>query len=362
MKKKILIIIAVTFSALAALAATTAALHYFNRWHVDIEGVGNDVTVECLDPYELPAVKAYLRGNLYFKDGFEIEAIREGDADPDKVGEYTVTWRAEKIGVSAEKSLKVTVVDTVKPEIVLVPEEREWILPGTEYDDPGYSAYDNVDGDLTDKIVRTVVDETVTYTVSDLSGNETTVTREIPYDDPIPPELKLKGDAEITFIAGQAEYEEPGYTATDNLDGDITDRVKIDGEVDSATPGVYEIKYTVKDTYKNKASAKRTVTVEEPPPPPRPQLPQPDYDDPGTLPDKVIYLTFDDGPSIYTPELLDVLAKYNVKATFFVANPGRPDLIAREYAEGHSVGVHSLTHDYYTYTQANRRISTICGP
>ena len=44
----------------------------------------------------------------------------------------------------------------------------------------------------------------------------------------------------------------------------------------------------------------------------------------------MVYLTFDDGPSKYTGELLDVLAKYNVKATFFVVNLGYTDLISRE--------------------------------
>ena len=67
------------------------------------------------------------------------------------------------------------------------------------------------------------------------------------------------------------------------------------------------------------------------------------------MPDgKVVYLTFDDGPSKYTSELLDVLAKYNVKATFFIVNIGYTDLISRELNEGHSVGIHSATHQYST--------------
>ena len=60
----------------------------------------------------------------------------------------------------------------------------------------------------------------------------------------------------------------------------------------------------------------------------------------------VIYLTFDDGPGKYTAHLLDVLAKYGVKATFFVTGTGDSSLIAREAKEGHSVGIHTLTHKY----------------
>ncbi len=68
-------------------------------------------------------------------------------------------------------------------------------------------------------------------------------------------------------------------------------------------------------------------------------------EDPG---DKVVYLTFDDGPGAYTQQLLDVLDKYNVKATFFVTNasPKYQDMIAKEYAAGHSIGIHTYSHDY----------------
>lgn len=64
---------------------------------------------------------------------------------------------------------------------------------------------------------------------------------------------------------------------------------------------------------------------------------------------KVIYLSFDDGPGPYTGELLDVLKKYDVKATFFVtaSYPDYADLIGRAYDEGHSIGIHSYSHNYY---------------
>lgn len=67
-------------------------------------------------------------------------------------------------------------------------------------------------------------------------------------------------------------------------------------------------------------------------------------------PKKVIYLTFDDGPSDrVTPKILDVLKDENVKATFFVVGKNavlRKNIIKREVDEGHSVGVHSYSHDY----------------
>lgn len=63
-----------------------------------------------------------------------------------------------------------------------------------------------------------------------------------------------------------------------------------------------------------------------------------------------IALTFDDGPHPkYTPELLDVLAKHNAKATFFVVGKNakkHPEIIRRMIEEGHSVGNHSYSHQW----------------
>lgn len=61
---------------------------------------------------------------------------------------------------------------------------------------------------------------------------------------------------------------------------------------------------------------------------------------------KKVYLTFDDGPGAYTTKLLDVLKKYNAKATFFVTCSGDDSLIKREYDEGHAVALHTCSHNY----------------
>lgn len=65
---------------------------------------------------------------------------------------------------------------------------------------------------------------------------------------------------------------------------------------------------------------------------------------------KTIYLTFDDGPSTsITPLLLEVLDKYKVKATFFVVGQYvtyYPDLLKEIQSHGHSIGIHSDTHNY----------------
>ena len=65
---------------------------------------------------------------------------------------------------------------------------------------------------------------------------------------------------------------------------------------------------------------------------------------------KICYLTFDDGPSHNTEKVLDILKKYNIKATFFLIGSeiGKEDagVLARMQEEGHGIGLHSNVHDF----------------
>lgn len=66
--------------------------------------------------------------------------------------------------------------------------------------------------------------------------------------------------------------------------------------------------------------------------------------------EKIIYLTFDDGPStVVTNKILDILKEQDIKATFFVVGnkiQGREDILKRIYTEGHTIGLHTYTHKY----------------
>ena len=71
--------------------------------------------------------------------------------------------------------------------------------------------------------------------------------------------------------------------------------------------------------------------------------------------ERVCYLTFDDGPSKNTPLILDILKNYNAKATFFVINSADIGYIKRIHDEGHTVGLHTASHNYaqiYSSTDA----------
>lgn len=66
---------------------------------------------------------------------------------------------------------------------------------------------------------------------------------------------------------------------------------------------------------------------------------------------KYVYLTFDDGPSKNTPQILDILNQYDIPATFFVLGTSikghsqSQEILNRMIAEGHYIGLHSMTHD-----------------
>lgn len=71
---------------------------------------------------------------------------------------------------------------------------------------------------------------------------------------------------------------------------------------------------------------------------------------------KVVYLTIDDGPSPLTGQVLDILDRYNAKATFFVVgtDPNSYHYIKEAYQRGHTIGLHTFSHDYaYVYSSTD---------
>ena len=140
------------------------------------------------------------------------------------------------------------------------------------------------------------------------------------------PVIELAGD-ETVYISANTEYTDAGVEVVDYCKTEL----KTESSVDTSMAGEYRVKYTATDEMGNETIVRRKVYV------------RPEYH--GT-----VYLTFDDGPGVYTDALLDVLKKYNVKATFFVTGAGDDAMILREYQEGHAIGLHTWSHNYaYVY-------------
>ena len=219
-----------------------------------------------------------------------------------------------------------------KPVLTLRGDSPIYINLLDKYDDPGFN-FKHPNNKLKDKVkVVNNVDTTkvgvynVTYSM-DYHGKNISIVREIIVKDNIKPIIELKGNKEMVVNQGY-DYLEPGYTATDNYDGDITDKVEVINNIGEDI-GTYEITYKVKDSSDNEYSTTRTIKriVSN---------------------NGVIYLTFDDGPSSTTYKILDILKKENVKATFFVVNygSGYDEVIKRIVSDGHTIALHSYTHNY----------------
>ena len=234
-----------------------------------------------------------------------------------------------------KRNRRVFVIDNINPYITTENEVIN-ICPNDEVPNIKFNANDEYDGDITDKVIKNVLDEKIVLTVSDSSNN--TISKEVLIDreDKTKPVIVLKGSGTIYLGIG-SKYYEPGYTASDNCDGDITDKVEVSGEV-STNAGTYKLTYSVTDSNGNKDEVIRTIIVRN----------NNLYNN-GTIGNGVIYLTFDDGPNEGTTNvILDILKEEGIKATFFVTCNGPDYLIKRIYDEGHTLALHTCTHNYST--------------
>lgn len=281
---------------------------------------------------EVEAVTALYKGTIFHQQGTPVEVSVEGQVEYDKIGSYELSYFAKHEDVTNVVTVTVEIKDKQAPVITLVSNPEHYTSPVGTYQEEGFTAVDNYDGDITANVVSEEKDGKVTYKVSDSSGNEAVVERTIIYKDVIAPVITLKGAANVTLYVGDS-YSEAGYSAVDECDGDITANVTVEGSVNPEQAGTYTVVYKVSDSSGNPTEVKRTVKVKNVIP---------------ATGDKVIYLTFDDGPCAYTAQLLDILDKYNVKATFFVtgANPSYYHLIGEAHRRGHTIAIHTYSHKY----------------
>ncbi len=260
------------------------------------------------------------------------KVIVNNNINTKRIGTYKVIYTIYYNGQAYQKVRYVSVLDQTPPTITLKGSNPAIVCPKKTYEEEGYESIDNYDGDLTKNVILKNNTNHILYSVRDHSGNFFSIKRNIQYEDNEEPVITLKGGNAYSLYIGET-YQEPGYQAIDNCDGDITNKVTTTSNLDTNKIGSYEIIYEVKDSSSRTAKISRKVVVLGPKP----------------SNGKIIYLTFDDGPSSsITPELLDILKEENVKATFFVLNRGSSldYLIKREYEEGHTVALHGSSHNY----------------
>ncbi len=332
MKKEKILKILLLFMGCIAIVFTILIL--INKNYITFSCQENDVIeLEYGQKFDVNVIKAYYKGTIFNQKGKEISLTYKGKVDESTLSDNKITCIAEYKKTKGQVDIIIRVVDTTAPTIELIDDPEHFTDYGAAYQEEGYKAIDLFDGDLTDQVTFEEKDGKVIYEVSDSHGNKQTVEREIKYKDLSAPIITLNGGRQI--IKQGESYSEPGYSANDYHDGDVTGKVTIKNNVDTNRAGIYTVDYSCSDAAGNTTTVSRKVYVLS-----------------KEKNGKTIYLTFDDGPSGYTPKLLDVLDKYDVKVTFFVTNlyPSCQYLIGEEYRRGHTVAIHTYSHSYsYIY-------------
>ena len=257
----------------------------------------------------------------------------EGKVNTDKLGVYQISYRVKSNYITTVVKRKVVVIDDVKPIIKLVGSKKIKVCPGNKYKELGYSAIDNYDGDITDKVQIEELEDEIIYTVIDSSFNKSVIKRKLIFIDDEAPVISLKGDNPYYLIKDR-NYNEFGYNISDNCALEINSKVTISNNINNNVVGTYNVIYSVQDDFGNETKAIREVNVYAL----------------AKQTGSTIYLTFDDGPSSITPQVLNILKEEGVKATFFVLG-GRNEfdyLLKRIVDEGHTIALHGTSHNYYS--------------
>jgi alpha-tubulin suppressor-like RCC1 family protein len=196
-----------------------------------------------------------------------------GAVDTAQLGHYPIQYSVtDRAGNTATVTRDVYVYDGDAPAIVLKGASPMTVEANSLFEDPGATAYDVQDGDISASIVVTGTVDTATlgtytlfYNVSDSAGNAApTVTRTVYVKDTQPPVLTLLGDPVMSVPYGAA-FVDPGATATDAYYGDVSPLIVVTGTVDTSKPGKYTLRYNVTDPSGNAAAeVTRTVTVAAP--------------------------------------------------------------------------------------------------
>lgn len=160
-------------------------------------------------------------------------------------------------------------IDTIKPVITLNGDATITIKKDSAYNELGATATDDKDGNITSKIrtTGTVNNKVagiyyVAYAVNDKAGNTDSIVRTINVVAPdlVKPVITLIGNNPDTIMQNKS-YNDPGATATDNVDGNITNKITKLSTLDTSKIGTYIITYSVTDLAGNKATEVRTVIV-----------------------------------------------------------------------------------------------------
>lgn len=153
------------------------------------------------------------------------------------------------------------------PEIELIGEKEIAINLNEKYEEKGANSKiygKEIETEISGEVDTSVPGEYIIKYIAknNHSGRQNEITRNVTVIDNISPIIELNGPEKIEIYEG-GNYEEKGAHATDNIDGDITSKIEIKGEVDTSKVGEYEIEYIVSDNEGNIANIKRKIIIKK---------------------------------------------------------------------------------------------------
>ena len=282
-----------------------------------------NISIEYNDNYSNDETKVCY-GNFFSCN--KLNAKVDGIIDTKKLGNYNVKYVYKYKNKQLILKQTVKIKDMTKP-IIDIKSSEAIVCPNGKINKIDYLISDNYDKDLSKKVKtkynkdKSILD----IFVKDSSGNESKKSIKAIVKDEDAPVITLNGNENVYLFTDQT-YTDEGATSKDNCD-DVS--VESSSDINNKQEGTYHITYTSQDKSGNKSQKQRNIIVRD-----------------KINAKKVVYLTFDDGPSKYTNKLLDVLKKYNIKVTFFVTGKGEDSVILREYQEGHKIALHTNSHNY----------------
>ena len=293
MKKSTLLITTLIF-----ITIITISIIYNTLPRLQLNGSKN-ITQSYREEYEEPGVIVKNANSKYMS-----KIKTDSNIDSKKIGNYYIDYSLKIGGKTLHVRRIVKIIDDIAPIIKLKGNQITEMSINKEYKEPGFTAQDEYDGELTDKVeIIGEVDTTnygeyvITYKVTDNSNNTTEVNRIVKIIDEEKPIIKCETDYSLFKINSEKLI---GCKAQDNFDGDITDKIEIEGKYDKTTTGIYNIKYTVTDDAGNNTETNHNIII---------------YEEPKI---KVQRIEINITPEIKIEQLLEIINEIELKPTVYI--------------------------------------------
>ena len=230
------------------------------------------ITLNGSDEINLQVGDSYIDGGATAVDAYDGDVTSDistvSSVDTTTVGVYYVTYTVSDNEGNNTQATRTVVVGS-PPVISLQGANPLQLEAGSTYVELGANAFDIPDGDVSDQIsisesINTSVlgSYSVQYSIIDSDGNSTVLFRAVQVSDTTSPSIELIGNEQMT-IEVNGSFADPGATATDTFEGDLTDQISDSGTVDTTSLGNYTITYQVSDSSGNTAIVSREVSVSD---------------------------------------------------------------------------------------------------